>query len=92
MGHGEYNIHGWDVYIPKRVSQISTSSAIHTYISTEGTTDNDDIVPPLLATHKQEHEKVYIRMQMLQDTISLGTTHDYAVLNLKLKWEPTTKS
>ena len=33
------------------------------YISTEGTTDNDDIVP-LLATHKQatmEHEKVCIQ-------------------------------
>ena len=31
-------------------------------------------------------------MQMLQDTISLGTTHDYAVLEWKLKWELTTTS
>ena len=90
----EYNIHGWDVYIPSRVSQISTSSAIRTYISTEGTTDNDDVVP-LLTTHKQasmEHEKVSIRMRTLKDTISLGTTHDYAVLEWKLKWELTTTS
>ena len=81
-------------YIPRRVSQISISSAIRTYISTEGTSDNDDVVP-LLATHKQssmEHEKVCIHMQTLKDTISLGTTHDYAVLEWKLKWELTTTS
>ena len=62
------------------------------YISTEGTTDNDDIVP-LLATHKQatmEHEKVCICMRTLKDTISLGTTRDYAVLEWKLKLELTT--
>ena len=66
----------------------------YTYSSTEGTTDNDDVVP-LLATHKQasmEHEKVCICMRTLKDTISLGTTHDYAVLEWKLKWELTTTS